>query len=86
MDAKPRKEAIPKTRRITLAIYGLSCGGGGALTVERSLAKVPGVVQAYGNPATEMAYVEYDPAVTGPDQLISAVERVGFRAGEPSRR
>lgn len=75
-----------KTRRVTFSIYGLACGGGGALTVERSLARVPGVVRAYGNPATEMAYVEYDPEVTDPIQLIAAVERAGFRAGEPGVR
>lgn len=72
-----------KTRRVTVFIYELGCGGGGALTVERALAKVPGVVQVYVNPAAETAYVEYDPAVAGVDGLIAAVESVGFRAGEP---
>lgn len=75
-----------KTRRVTVFIYELGCGGGGALTVERALAKVPGVVQVYVNPATETAYVEYDPAVAGVDGLIAAVESVGFRAGEPIAR
>lgn len=75
-----------RTERLTMAIYGLGCGGGGALTVERALAKVPGVSRAYVNPATEMAYVEYDPALARAEQLVAAVERVGFRAGEPSVR
>lgn len=75
-----------KNRRVTVFIYELGCGGGGALTVERALAKAPGVVQVYVNPATETAYVEYDPAVTGVDGLITAVEGVGFRAGEPIAR
>lgn len=74
------------TERITLTIDGLTCGGGGALTVERALAKTPGVARAYVNPATEMAYVEYDPAQTGPDRLVVAVERAGFRAGHPVQR
>ena len=72
--------------RLTMAIYGLSCGGGGALAVERALAKLPGVVRVYVNPATEMAYVEYDPARLRWEQLVAAVEAVGFRAGEPSFR
>lgn len=75
-----------KTRRVTVFIYELGCGGGGALTVERALAKVPGVVQVYVNPATETSYIEYDPAVSGVDDLVAAVESVGFRAGEPIAR
>lgn len=75
-----------KTRRVTVFIYELGCGGGGALTVERTLAKIPGVVQVYVNPATETAYIEYDPAVVDVDGLIAAVESVGFRAGEPIAR
>lgn len=75
-----------KTRRLTLSIHGLARGGGGALTVERALEKVYGVAQAYVNPATEMAYIEYDAHRTDPDLLIAAVERMGFGAGEPSVR
>ncbi|MBI4498073.1 MAG: heavy-metal-associated domain-containing protein [Chloroflexi bacterium] len=74
------------TQRITLPILNLSCGGGGSLTVERALARVSGVVRVSVNPATEMAYIEYDPARTSPAQLVAAVERVGFQAGEPSVR
>ena len=71
---------------ITLAIDDLSCGGGGALLVERALTRTQGVVRAYVNPATEMAYIEYDPALLNTQQLIEIVKRSGFRAGEPSRR
>jgi Cu+-exporting ATPase len=71
---------------MTLSIRGLSCGGGGALTVERALEKVSGVGQAYVNPATEMAYIEYDADLTGTQHLIAAVERLGFGAGEPNVR
>lgn len=74
------------TRRITLPIYGLACGGGGALSVERALARTPGVLRVYVNPATEMAYVAYDPAATNPESLLAAVERAGFRAGAPGGR
>ena len=51
-----------KNQRITLPIEDLNCEGGGVLIVERALARTAGVVQVYVNPATEMAYVEYDPA------------------------
>lgn len=72
--------------RITVPIFGLGCGGGGALTVERCLATTPGVLRAYVNPLTEMAYVEYDASVVGPRQVADAIERTGFRAGESSVR
>jgi copper chaperone CopZ len=74
------------TKRITLPIDNLGCGGGGALTVERALERQPGVVRVYVNPATEMAYIEFDPAVAEPRHFIDAVTRVGFRAGQPSTR
>lgn len=70
------------TVRLTMAVHGLTCGGGGALAVERSLARLPGVLRAYVNPATEMAYVEYEEGVVEPSGLVEAVARAGFRAGE----
>ena len=81
MQALSERPAAPKSERVTLAVEGLSCGGGGALTAERALTRVPGVVRAYVNPATEMAYVEYTPAVCSPARLQTALQAEGFTAG-----
>ena len=83
MSTEKRTAAL---RRVTVPIYGLACGGGGALIAEHALARVPGVRRAYVNPLTEMAYVEYDPAIAEPAGLVTALESAGLRAGEPSLR
>lgn len=70
------------TAEVTLPVYGLACGGGGALTVEHSLAETPGVVRVYVNALTEAAYVEYDPECANPWQLMAAIERAGLEADE----
>ena len=66
---------------LRIPVYGLGCGGGGATSIERELARQPGVLRIYVNPATEMAYVDYDPATTDPLRLAQAIERTGYRAG-----
>lgn len=80
MNVQPDGESTTKKQRVTLPIHGLGCGGGEKPTIERALARVPGVEQVYVNPAIEMAYVEYDPLLTGPGQLVRAIENQGFRA------
>ena len=69
-----------KHERVTLSIYNLGCGGGGALAVERALTRDPGVVQAYVNPLTEMAYVVFDPALTTKEQLTRVIDHMGYGA------
>ena len=73
-------------QRATLEIRGLACGGGGALSAERALSRVNGVRRAYVNPATEMAYVEYDADTVDPEALVHAIEGTGLRAGAPIGR
>ncbi len=72
-----------RIKRVTFPIYNLGCGGGGSLTIERTILRVEGVRNAYVNPATEMAYVEFDPSRCALDALLKAVEHVGFHTGAP---
>lgn len=70
-------------QQIRIPVYDLGCGGGGATTIERQLAATKGVLRVYVNPATETAYVDYDPGETDPLTLARAVEHTGYRAGRP---
>lgn len=83
MTSQPITSARVETVRLILTIFDLGCGGGGALAVERALIRTPGVHHAYVNPATEMAYVEFDPARCTVETLVQAVRRAGFRASDP---
>lgn len=52
--------------------------GGDAQTVERELARQPGVVRVYVNPLTEMAYVEYDASRCSLADLTATIRRAGY--------
>ncbi|ACD21185.1 heavy metal translocating P-type ATPase [Paraburkholderia phytofirmans] len=62
-----------------LAIGGMTCASC-AMRVEKALAKVPGVVGASVNLATETATVSLDGAAAAPDALIAAVRKAGYEA------
>ena len=71
------------TARVDLGLTGMSCANCAA-TIERTLnKKVPGVVQAAVNFASERAAVEYLPAAVSVDELIAAVAGAGFGATAP---
>ena len=70
-------------RNLRIPVFGLGCGGAGGTTIERVLAATDGVLRVYVNPATETAYVDYDPAEFDPQMLARAVERAGYRPGRP---
>lgn len=70
---------MQREQRATFVIHGLGCGGGGAHTIERSVAQVPGVTAVYVNPATDSAYVDYDPETCELTEVAAAVEKAGYR-------
>ena len=80
MSTQSRAQPAARAERLTLEIFGLGCGGGGALTIERALAGRHGVSRVYVNPATEMAYIEFDPALASPADLITTIQQRGFDA------
>jgi copper chaperone CopZ len=65
-------------RCIVLPLYHLGCSSGDSLIVERILARQPGVIRVYANPAAEKAYIEYDPALTDKNRLEGVIQRAGY--------
>jgi Cu+-exporting ATPase len=72
----------PADRRLDLEISGMTCASC-ANRVERRLNELDGV-SASVNFATEVAAVEFDPALVGPEELLGAVEETGYHASLPA--
>ncbi|MBI3887523.1 cadmium-translocating P-type ATPase [Candidatus Microgenomates bacterium] len=68
-----------KTEKINLSLYGMHCSSCASL-IEKSLKKVPGVSEAHVNFAAEKAIVTYDINQTKQTDLITAVEKAGYKA------
>jgi len=69
--------------KITLPVTGMTCANC-ALNIERTLnKKVPGVVNASVNFATERVQIEYVPSVSSLDEIISAIKKAGYDAIPP---
>jgi len=64
---------------IELDILGMTCAAC-ANTVERSLARTPGVDAAHVNIATERASVSFDPSEVDLSRLVSRVREAGYDA------
>ena len=68
---------------VTLPITGMTCANC-AMNIERALnKKVPGVVNASVNFATERVSVEYVPTVSTMEEIISAIKKAGYGAVPP---
>ncbi len=72
----------PPLDTLDLQIEGMTCASCSS-RVEKALSKVPGVVSAEVNLATERAEVQFEsPATT--KALIAAVQAAGYTASKPS--
>ena len=70
-----------QSAHVTLALEGMTCATC-SMRIEKGLKKVPGVLDAQVNLATELGMVTYDPAQTGVEQMLQKVEAVGYKAVE----
>jgi Cu+-exporting ATPase len=71
-----------KEEKLDLPIEGMTCSSC-AGRIEKSLNKLEGV-EATVNFATERATVNFDPGRVAPEELVGAVEQVGYSASLPA--
>src|SRR5512133_359133 len=63
--------------KTTLDVTGMTCVSCSA-RIEKNLAKLPGVLSANVNLATEKATVEYDPAAVDEAKMVHLIEDLGY--------
>lgn len=71
-------EALQRAGRMVASVEGMWCASC-ALAVERIIARVPGVTRASTSFAGGSALIQWDPAHFRLDELLSRVERLGYR-------
>jgi P-type Cu+ transporter len=76
----PDESIVPVT--VTLPVGGMTCASCQA-SVQRTLAREPGVMDASVNLMMESAAITYDPAATDPEALVAAIRRSGYEAELP---
>ncbi|MDI3288620.1 heavy metal translocating P-type ATPase [Polyangium sp. 15x6] len=73
----PEKTAAPAARRIDLPVEGMTCAAC-VRRIERALLATDGVREAKVNLVTRTATITYDPATSGTEPLVTAIERAGY--------
>ena len=70
--------SMPTQQQITLPIVGMTCANC-ANTIERTLnKKVPGILEARVNLATEKVTITYIPGEVSQTEMVAAIERAGY--------
>src|SRR5579875_3723935 len=72
-------QAQKQQEQAQFAIEGMTCASC-AMRIEKGLKKLPGILDARVNLATERATVLFDPAQIEPQQMIQKVDTIGYKA------
>ena len=74
------KPFLPQIAKVEFPVTGMTCANC-AMNIERTLTrKVPGIVKATVNFASERVFVEFDPMAASIDDMAAAIEKAGFKA------
>ncbi len=85
---KPKPQEVVATNRadkkgierIQVPIIDMHCASC-AVTIENVVRKLPGVVKANVNSASEQAFVKFDPRKTGTMEILDAIKSAGYQTG-----
>lgn len=69
---------------VSLHVEGMTCASC-KVAVRTALTKLDGVKDAIVDVAKKSATVDYDPTKVTPQQLVDAVNRLGYRASLPAK-
>ena len=78
------RSASSSLQRAVIPVEGMSCATC-EIAVRNALKRVNGVAAADVSVATKTATVDYEPAKTNPDQLVTAINATGYRASSPNK-
>jgi copper chaperone CopZ len=70
--------------RIVVSVEGLSCVTC-EIPVRHALRRIDGVKSAHVSAGTKTATVDYEPAKTNPEQLVTAINSTGYRVELPNK-
>jgi Cu+-exporting ATPase len=82
--AEAPAEKTASARTIALTVEGMTCASC-SVAVRTALKKLDGVKDAKVSVSEKRAVVEYEPAKVTPQQLIDAVNKLGYRASLPAK-
>jgi periplasmic mercuric ion binding protein len=75
----PNAKARPSTATVTLSVEGMTCASC-SVAVKTVLKRLDGVKEAKVNLSEKNAVVEYEPAKVKPQQMVDAVNKLGYPA------
>ncbi len=76
--------AVAGSATVFLHVEGMTCPSC-KVAVRTALSKLDGVKDARVDVANKSATVEYDPSKVRPQQLVDAVNRLGYQASLPAK-
>jgi copper chaperone CopZ len=62
----------------------MTCGGC-EQAIQQALGRLPGVRQVRASHTARRAEVTYEPGRVSPDQIVNAINKLGYRAAWPAR-
>ena len=82
--AQAKAQGTNSLSRVVIPVEGMSCATC-EIPVRHALRRIGGVKAIYVSAATKTATVEYEPAKTNPEQLVAAINSIGYRASVPNK-